>query len=312
MPRHADIILAQHAIEKVLALLQPEANAVAQNVVHTPDIDDALSKALELSAPRPKPYEEPVRTIHHLSCTGGTLLAKCIASMANVLLLNEIDFTSPLIMRGGKPAFSPTDIISLIRQGDDRADMRLIHDLFINDIALLRERQAKIGRALVLRDHSHSFFLTSGFNARQPTLYESVKARFPVKSIVSVRDPVDSYASMILKNWHEHFSPSNFDEYCRRYLVFLDRHQEIPVIKYEDFVARPKRSMQKICQLLSLDYFADFLDVFDSFSFSGDSGRKGSTIEKREQREIMPELQEEIMSSTYYVTLCGRLGYEQR
>jgi len=31
-----------------------------------------------------------LRTLHHLSCTGGTLFSKCLASMEQVALLSEV------------------------------------------------------------------------------------------------------------------------------------------------------------------------------------------------------------------------------
>ncbi len=302
--------MADYHLERAIAALEPGA-------VPEIDIDGAardpiasLKTAMALCKPRRRLTNEPIRTLHQLSCTGGTMLAKCIASMSNVLLLNEIDFTSPLIRKRKASLFSPTDMVSLIRQGDENADADLIRRVFVTDISLLLKEQANIGRVLVLRDHSHSHFLTADSDIDAPTLYETVTANFDVKSLVSVRDPIDSYASMVDKNWHKHFLPSTFDEYCRRYLIFLDRHEGAPIVKYEDFVIRPQETMKQMCGLLALDYFSKFADVFDSFDFSGDSGRRGATIEPRERRELTPELKEEIVRSEHHRKLCERLVYD--
>lgn len=307
-----DLVLASYFLDQALDCLTPGIDSDSVANVKVDDVERALAQTLKLCDQGGQQLNEPVRTLHHLSCTGGTLLTKCIASMANVLVLNEIDFASSLTYRKKNPAFSPTDMISLLRQGDENPDPAFIQDLFVNDISVLLERQVKIGRTLLLRDHSHSHFLVAHKNLDEPTLYETTKAHFDIKPLVSVRDPVDSYASMVAKKWHGHFSPSTFDEYCRRYLLFLDRHADIPIIKYEDFVAHPRDTMQIICEHLTLDYFPNFPDVFDSFTFSGDSGRKGALIEPRESREITPELQEEMAHSHSYQLVCERLGYEPR
>ncbi len=307
-----DLVLANHFLERALELIESTVDSKSIKSVKIDNVEGVLADTLKLCEQEQTPLNEPVRTLHHLSCSGGTLITKCVASMANVLILNEIDFASPLVNRTGNPTFTPTDIVSLLRQGDEKADSALIRDLFLNDISVLLDQQTKVGRVLTLRDHSHSHFLVAGKNIDEPTLYETTKSRFDVLSLVSVRDPVDSYASMVKRRWHLHFEPSTFDEYCRRYLLFLDRHEGLPVVKYEDFVAGPQETMQEICSRLALDYFPEFLDVFDSFVFSGDSGRRGTVVAPRERREVSPELQNEIDQSKNYVRLCNRLGYELR
>lgn len=237
-------------------------------------------------------------------------MSKCIASMTNVLLLNEIDYSSTITRRSKVPLFTPTDLISILHQSDADDDPDLIERIFIADISLLHAEQAKKGGVLVLRDHSHSHFLVNEVSLERQTLLELTRAHFPVKSIVSVRDPVDSYASMVLRDWHRHFRPSTFDEYCRRYLMFLERHAEAPIVKYEHFADDPADVMKKVCKLLALEFYSGFLDVFDSFRFSGDSGRGGTVIERRERRKFDPAYEAEIAQSEYYPELCERLEYE--
>ena len=253
--------------------------------------------------------ENPVRTVHHLSCTGGTLFAKCIAAMPNVLLLNEVDPLSSLPFRSGKPAFTPNDLVALVRQGDPAVSSDLVIRMFVEELAVLRQEQARIGRAMVLRDHSHSHFLTGNAIPDRPTLRELLSARFPVRSLVTVRDPVDSYLSMMEHGWHRHFDPPNFDEYCRRYLTFLESYTGVEIVRYEDFVAEPKSVMVNICRILGLVYSADFIENFDVFRFSGDSGRSGGAIAERPRRSLSDEFSNEIAKSENYKQLSLALSY---
>lgn len=251
---------------------------------------------------------EPIRTIHHLSCTGGTLIAKCIASMPNVLLLNEVDPLSPLPFKSGKPAFTPTDMIALLRQGDKDISEDLIERLFVQNLETVRDEMAKTGRSLILRDHSHSHFLTGDAVPERPALRDMLARHFPLRSIVTVRDPIDSYLSMKKQGWYEHFSPPTFDEYCRRYLIFLKKYEGVNLVKYEDFVADPPLIMKRICAVLELDYSDIFLKVFDVFRFSGDSGRSGGVIEARPRRDVGSEVGN-IRASSSCCELVEQLGF---
>lgn len=246
---------------------------------------------------------EPVRTIHHLSCTGGTLFAKCIASMSNVLLLNEIDLQSLLPTNQAKSKFTPTDMVSLLRQGDPDISAELIERVFLNDLRTIHEDQWGIGRHLVLRDHSHSHFLSGPEVSQRPTLRELVQRNFEVRSIVTVRNPLDSWLSMVSHGWESHFQPATFNEYCRRYLLFLERYRDVPIVKFEDFVEKPESVMKQICEILDLEYFCLFQDVFSSFRFSGDSGRRSAQIGGRSRRDHSPDFLETAMEDPDYIEL---------
>ena len=270
-----------------------------------------LQRALKISKSIDYDHKDPLRTVHHLSCTGGTLITKCIASMANVLVLNEIDMHSPMSgFNQRDPAFSPTDLISLLRQGDPNLSNDLVSELFRTNLDVIRRNQSSIGRSLVLRDHSHSRFLTGERVSTRPTLLENVRRVGAVRSLVTVRNPIHSYASMTLNEWHKDFSPATFDEYCRRYLSFLDAHDDVPQIKYESFVSAPHETMKEICRVLELTYFQGFEDVYGVFRFSGDSGRsRPDKISVPDDRPISPDLQEQVSQSTHYLALAERLEY---
>ena len=225
--------------------------------------------------------EMPIRTIHHLSCTGGTLFTKCLASMPNVVVLNEINPFSRMQIPKGKPPFTPTDIVALVRQGEQSlASDAVIKEIFLDNLAALRKKCWLTGRFLVLRDHSHSQFLHRELDEAMPTLREVILERFPVLSVVTTRSVERAYASMERNGWHKHFTPSGLEEYKRRCQAFYQRFEAVERVSYEDMVERPMEIMRRVCDILDLEFFDGFQDTFSAFNFSGDSGRGGNVIRK--------------------------------
>jgi hypothetical protein len=252
---------------------------------------------------------EPIRTIHHLSCTGGTLITKCLAAMPNVMVLNEIDPLSNMQFNPEKPAFSPTDMLALVRQGDNQASEKLLIQMFVQNLKVLRSELALVGKRLLLRDHSHSHFLTES-DLRRTSVLSMVAEHFSsTRSILTVRNPVDSFLSLEAQGWKT-FYPFTLDEYSKRYLHFLDVHAGIPIFRYEDFVNEPAIRMEQMCDALRLAYSANFTDTFDAFRFSGDSGRTGITIRPRVRRSYDEAFVEEAQTSVSYRLLIKRLGYD--
>jgi hypothetical protein len=225
---------------------------------------------------------EPIRTIHHLSCTGGTLFTKCIAAMPNVVVLNEVDPFSLMQVPKGKPRFTPTDIVALVRQGQPTlANYETIREMFLDSLSLLRRKVWARGGFLVLRDHSHSRYLYGNLDETSPTLRQVIAERFPVRSVVTTRDCEASFGSMVRQGWHEHFQPPTLYEYNRRRQVFENHYKDVPKIGYEELTTNPQVTMQRICIFLNLPYFEKFEETFSALRFSGDSGRGGRQIVDR-------------------------------
>jgi hypothetical protein len=254
---------------------------------------------------------EPIRTIHHLSCTGGTLMTKCLAAMPNVMVLNEVDPLSTMATRPGKPLFSPTDMVALVRQGNRSVSENLLVKLFLENLRFLHDEFGSIGKRILLRDHSHSHFLHGDQIPQRPSLLSMVAGDFATLSVVTVRDPIDSYLSMQSLGWMRFFTPSTFDEYCRRYLAFLDTYEGIQIFRYEDFVNNPEKIAFDMCQALGFAYSDTFIDTFDTFHLSGDSGRSGSLIGVRKRRQYSDDFVRDVKDSVYYAKLVRYLGYPE-
>lgn len=251
---------------------------------------------------------EPVRTVHHFACSGGTLICKCIASMPNTQLLSEVDPLSMSALSPGKPQFVPTDMVALLRQSTRGASSEQILNIFYSSLKEVYISSSAVGLRLVLRDHAHSHYCTGLAIPERPNLRELVAARFSVLSVVTVRNPVDSYLSLRANNW-VHYTPDNFDEYCRRYIAFLHAYQEVPIFRYEDFVADPESVMAKICGALELPFNVEFPDLFDVHRLTGDSGRSGTIIKERVRRSVGAALGQEIETSPHYRQLRILLEY---
>ena len=237
-----------------------------------------------------------IRTIHHFACTGGTLICKCIASMPNTQLVGEIDPLMTMSQDRKKFLFNPTDVIGQFRLSARDIPAETVIKIFLECIEALLTQCTALGRYLVLRDHSHSHFCMGKAVAARPSFLEIIKSHFGCRSLITVRNPIDSYLSLASNKWL-HFSPQTFDEYCFRYLSFLRSYATVPMIRYEDFVADPVSVMENICHIYELPFNPDFMDVFSVHKLTGDSGRTGNVIAPRPRRALGENLERQIADS---------------
>lgn len=250
----------------------------------------------------------PIRIIQHLSCTGGTLISKCLAGMPNVVLLSEVNPLSQLNLNSN-PRFTPTDLTNLARQGRFPLFNELSEKIFKADIDVISEHARILGKYLVIREHSHSDFMVGESPSICSTVRKLLKDSHQVLSVLTVRHPVESYLSLINNGW-VHFAPKTFNEYCNRYLRFIKQNKDVPLYRYEDFVNDPQMQMRRICEALELPFNEDFQDVFDLNAMSGDSGRSSNIISKLERREYDENFRAETRQSHHFKKLCELLDYE--
>lgn len=251
----------------------------------------------------------PIRTIHQFACSGGTLICKCVAAMPNVQLLSEVDplFPGP-VAAGTQPRFTPSDMPALLRASTRGASESLIARVFQAELRVVHEDAVAAGLRLVLRDHAHTHYCRGSAVPDRPSLRSLVSALAPVLSIVTVRHPADSFASLVGNGW-VHFTPPDFETYCQRYLRFIDDHADVPIVRYEDLATAPEATMRRICEILDLPYAEDFATLFSEFSISGDSGRSGSDIQVRPRRPEATALLGDSHRIPSYGLLASRLGY---
>ena len=251
-------------------------------------------------------YKKPViRSIHHLACTGGTLISKCLASMHNVALISEVN-----PMNRFDSEFSPTNPLLLLERGHREFTKVEKIDIFKEQIKYAQRICQNDDVDLILRDHSHTDFHTGNRESNECPILDHLRDDYSLISVISVRHPLDSYLSLIIQGWHKQFQPNNLNEYCRRYIAFIEKYSSFPVVRYEDFCDDPTHTMKKICDILKISYNNNFLDIFGTHRLSGDSGRTGlEVIEKRPRRTVPKDIEEQSKSSECYIQLIERLGY---
>ncbi|WP_342804834.1 sulfotransferase [Alteromonas sp. M12] len=272
---------------------------------------DSLLARCEKIVNEKKGVQKPtLRIIHHFACSGGTLISKCLASMPNVYLLSEVH---PLSQNhiSSKPKYLPTDITTLARYAKIPNVDVLAEKLFVNNI---REAEAFVregGGQLVLREHTHIDFCLGDMASSCSVVDDCLKAHFNLKHLVTVRNPIDSYLSLMVNGWVQ-FSPNTFDEYCKRLIEFIKQYPAKNVLRYEDFVQNPDKQMHKICKLLELNFDERYRDIFSIFTVTGDSGRKSDDIALRPRREIDKSFSNEIKRSKNFKLVSKMLNYKDK
>ncbi|MBO9476103.1 sulfotransferase [Shimia sp. R11_0] len=251
---------------------------------------------------------EPVRTIHHFACTGGTLISKCIAGLPDTVVFSEIDPLSDILMPSTR--FTPTDLLRPLRQSPQPVSDEVVVKSFQRTLRTIRNELFNTGQNLVLRDHAHSCFCTQQDPNARPTLREMVAEELPVLSVVTVRHPLDSFLSLEAAGWGAKFlEPFTLEEYARRYVTFLERYKDVPVVLYEDFVNQPQTALRKICDVLNLPFAPDAIEGREQVHLSGDSGRHTKDISTRARRKISKQVASQRENSQVYHDLCRRFGY---
>jgi hypothetical protein len=270
---------------------------------------ELLQQCIDLCTVGNAPTQEPIRTIHHFACTGGTLISRCLGAMPNVLLLSELDPLSTAGLSERAPGFAPTDLIRLARQSNRPPSSEDICEVFLAALLALQATQIRRGRYLVLRDHAHSQFCVGPREAcRRPALREIVATCSPLRSVVTVRHPLDSYVSLVLNRW-ERFEPGGVEEYAFRYIQFLSRHEGLPIVRYEDVVSNPSIAVSNLCDLLDLPFSSDFERLITAIKLTGDSGRSASSIGERAPRPERSQYEDAARRSSMFRELLDRLGY---
>lgn len=306
-PTDAEALLAR--IEDARALLNDHDHLKAL----TPRLADPLPSLIQqcrsLSEEVTQTEAEPVRCLHHFACTGGTLMARYLAVQPNTVLLSEIDPLSRHHIDGSPPRFAPTDLIQHLRYSPREIPEEVIGDVFLAGLEPLLADCRGRGRRLVLRDHAHSQFCHGDAPHDRPTLRALLMRRYPVRSVVTVRHPLDAYLSLVNNSWL-HFTPDTLDEYARRNLAFLDAYEGVEIFRYEDFLTAPEPQLRDICKVLDLPFAGVQAELVALMPLTGDSGRGGHGLQIRPRRPVPDDIAAAARSSKRYISLCDRLGYD--
>lgn len=235
-----------------------------------------------------------VTTLHHLACSGGTLFSKCLATMADALVLSEIHPD-----RTAQPAFHPLYQAKL--GYGELLDPQLISGIdmhFLREIWLADDFATSLDRRLIVRDHAHvDFALRQQSRSR---LVDLLSRSFKITPIVTIRNPVEVYLSLKKKGWFDG-SP---DDLCKAHLALLDAFPGATVFRYEDLVTDPETTVQSLCDAAGITFQPGFRSRLKNVRhLTGDSGRSGDVIAPRADKSVPAEIRAAFEASEAY----GRL-----
>lgn len=246
-----------------------------------------------------------IGVLHHLSSSGGTLIARTLAAMPEVVMLSEVHPIAP-----SRVSFDPFDPLPQLlanypELGPDRQGQK---DEFRRRLGLVWESCRKAERRLVLRNHAHSDFL--GLEAsRQLEIESALPEGAEMRRAATLRDPVDAFISMHVSGFAKHLR--NFDDYCVRVEDFLSQFAPEEIETYESFVSDPAAVTKRLCQRLGVTYAPGREAAFSEISLSGNSGRgkDWTEIKSTSRRPFSPEFRRAVLSSAAYGRIAERFGY---
>jgi protein O-GlcNAc transferase len=255
----------------------------------------------------------PIRLLHHLARSGGTLISRCLASMQGVALLSEIH---PAAAAVHYPIYDPLDQArrwyELFDAGEVATLGRTRPERFAAVIGLIEERCQARGLALVIRDWSHLDFI--GVPYRRETGFkletvEALKPQFALRRFATVRHPVTQWLSLRrIKGTSE----LTLERYLAGCHAFAEQAVAVGFVRYEDFTRTPAASLAEIARALDLAYDPGFVERWSSYRhMTGDVPEQDETaIVPWKPRPLPPGLAGRFASNDDYRRTIELLGYE--
>ena len=249
-------------------------------------------------------------TLHHQGCSGGTVISRAIGSMLKTIVISEVH-PDRLIY-----GFNPYDPIqNLLAQTNLKDNTELKRNIFFQRINQCHEISIKAKFNLVLRDHSHSDYMLEKdlkFIKNKSSLINLLSKNFNLISILTIRNPIESYISLCSNGWAN--SIKNFNDYCDRILLMTETYKSLgcEIIRYEDFCENPEQTLKKICKIYEIQFNKKFKDIFYKIPMTGNSGR-GKTlnsIQTLEPKLVDDNLKKQALSSHSYSKLCKDFNYD--
>lgn len=270
-----------------------------------------------------------VRMVHMMARSGGTIVAKCLGVMPNVVMLSEVHPAVPGLMhtppsKRNKNALGVLWSFDPLRQADQwygllteedkdrvRASRRVME--FDESIAMIERRARERGLALIIRDWAHLDYLGEPFNSDPPgrlAAVESLAPRFRLLRAATVRHPIDQWLSMRnLPMVREEIAPDAYLRGCRR---FAEEAARVGFVRFEDFAQDPRRHIRRLCERLEVGFDPGFEARWPGYTtITGDvsGSRAQTTISLPARRTVSDDLLERFDRSEDYRAILSLLGY---
>lgn len=202
-----------------------------------------------------------IRILHNLARSGGTVIARCLASMDGVVLLSEI--------HPDRGIFDPA------KQAREWYGVEVPPGMdFADTIAAIEAACRAQGKALVLRSWDFIDYMPSqwrdGVLPMRSTLVDALAPSFEVRRAAIVRDARSMLASLRRFMSDEHCPRS--DDFARGHQTYFAMALRTgTVVNYEAFLEHPEAAVQVLCDGLGLTYDAGFLSRWQGYrNMTGD------------------------------------------
>jgi len=264
-----------------------------------------------------------IAVLYSLARSGGTLVSRCLGSIAGNVLLSEVNprhaFFNPL-----EQALQWFNLISF-RDIQDLKDTGKYD--YLSSIRLIHRRCNEQGMHLIIRDWTHVDF-TPGPYPVKPVLrlsqLETLQTEFDVRHIALTRHPLDTYLS--LARLQDYRGRLGIKQYLYGARAYAEAATDIGYMRYEDFCRSPDISLKTICDRLDVNYDPEYRDRFYRYwTITGDSYHPGNTItltgepvgERTSDVIRLPERRPEFYSllrvlenNSDYLSILETLNYE--
>lgn len=257
--------------------------------------------------------QEPI-ILCHVACSGGSMIYRMILANFNLVGISEISHRFPF----KKEAFIPTDPEYALLNGGEITDeefQRVFFDRVLRSAEICKQKK----KILLIREHSQSYFFFNSTESSIPEHPSWIAGQYlqrlnkRIKCIVTVRDPVDSWLGL-LANFPGAVS-ADFQEYCSKYEWFVKSlrnnydSDSILLIRYEDIIDNEVKQLHRIAKFLGIPFDGNTVDDWSQIASTGNSGRQGSSLQKRARRPFGTGLIREASLSKSYQFLIQELGY---
>jgi len=254
-----------------------------------------------------------IRVIRSLARSGGTLFGKCIGCMDKVALISEIH---PGNLITTAPMRQAQQWFGLINK-NDIARWKTRPPSVLQFVSICETRASGRGDHLVLRDWSHLDYI--GVPYTKPAfgfaLGDALSMAYDIKSVVTVRHPIDQYLSLLgLAVVSEKLEFEKYLYGCMRMSEYASEHG---FYRYEDFTKDPGSVLRSICDDLELPFDPDYPSKWYRYTtITGDTvpalgrGSMKKEIQSFPRKAIDDELLEAFRSNSDYQRACALLGYE--
>lgn len=243
--------------------------------------------------------------------SGGTILNKCLGSMDNVIMISEIN---PL--GGGWGKEREHSYTTVQEQAYHWYGIELSQTSFEGAIQELYEYCVQKEKKLILRDWTFVNFSMHEYNNMKPPgkfLSLDVLNDIGLNPIpfALVRNAIDVWISRGKPDVETFFK-----EYSRYVDKIIDHH--IPWIRYEDFCIDPKGSIQKICQIIGIEYtdawknFANFVYVNGDVQLKNSRSNVDKEIKLLKRMSISKEEVDKLYRSEIWQKVNEKLHYDAK